>query len=96
MKSKSNLSLYSLNYFEACNEFAVPIFASLRLQATQFFSKKYRSGGELLATLCPIFPAHNLNLRLPAPETNALSLDYLAGVFKATIIITMLDRKMLN
>ena len=31
---KSNLSLYSLQYAEACNEFAGPISASLRLGNT--------------------------------------------------------------
>ena len=31
---KSNLLLYTLYYAEACNEFAGPIFASLRPQAT--------------------------------------------------------------
>ena len=41
-------------------------------QAIQFFSKKCRSGGEQLATLCS---AWDLNLRLPAPETNALPID---------------------
>ena len=44
-------------------------------QATQLLSKKCRNGGEPLATLCPIWPARDLNLRLPAPETNALPLD---------------------
>ena len=33
--SNSNLSLYSLYYAEACNEFGRPISASLRLWATQ-------------------------------------------------------------
>ena len=42
---------YSLYYAEACNEFARPISTSLRLWATQLFSKKWCSGGELLATL---------------------------------------------
>ena len=46
--------VYSLYYAEACNEFAGPISASLRLRATQILSKKYRSGGEPLATLCPL------------------------------------------
>ena len=47
-------------------------------RATQLLSKKYRSGGEPLATLCPIWPVRDLNLRPPAPETNALPLDQLA------------------
>ena len=37
-------------------------------RATQLLSKKYRSGGESLAALCPIWPARDLNLRLPAPK----------------------------
>ena len=44
-------------------------------RATQLLSKKCRNGGEPLATLCPILPARDLNLRPPAPETNALPLD---------------------
>ena len=43
-------------------------------RATQLLSKKSRSGGEPLATLCPIWLAWDLNLRPPAPETNALLL----------------------
>ena len=49
-------------------------------RATQLLSKKYSSGGEPLATLCPIWPVWDLNLRPPAPETNALPLDQLADV----------------
>ena len=36
---------------EACNEFAGPISASLRLRTAQLLSKKCRSDGEALATL---------------------------------------------
>ena len=50
---KSNLSLYSLDYAEACNELAGPISASLHPGNTAPL-KKCRSGGEPLATLCPI------------------------------------------
>ena len=46
---------------------------------TQLLSKKCHSGGEPLATLSPIWPAKDLNLRPPAPETNALSLNQLAS-----------------
>ena len=53
-------------------------------RATQLLSKKYRSGGEPLATLSPIWPARDLKLRPPAPETNALPLDQLAGHFYLT------------
>ena len=48
-------------------------------RATQLLSKKCRNGGEPLATLCPIWPARDLNLRPPAPETNALPLDQLCN-----------------
>ena len=51
---KSNLSLHSLYYAEACNEPAGPISPLLRLRATRLFKKKRRSGGEPLATLCSI------------------------------------------
>ena len=54
IKSKSNLSLYSLYYAETCNKLAGLIFASLRLWAAQLLSKKCRSGGEPLVTLHPI------------------------------------------
>ena len=46
---KSNLSLYLQHYAKACNEFAGPIFASLR-RTTQLISRKYCSGDEPLAT----------------------------------------------
>ena len=52
---------------------------------TQFLSNKCRCGGEQLATLCPILPARNLNLSPPAPETNALSLDQLAGQIRKLV-----------
>ena len=38
---------------------------------TQVFSKKCCIGGKPLATLCPIRPARDWNLRPPALETNA-------------------------
>ena len=41
-------------------------------RTTQLLSKKYRSGGEPLATLCLIWPTRDLNLRPPGPETKAL------------------------
>ena len=56
-------------------------------QATQLQSKKYCSGGKQLITLCPIWPAQDLNLRPSAPETNALQLNQLAAcVFLTTIM----------
>ena len=57
-----------------CNEVAGAIFALLRMPATQLHLKKYCSGGGPLATLCPIWPVQDLNLRPPAPDTNALPL----------------------
>ena len=46
---KSNLSLYSLCYAEACNE-----FAGHCARAAQFHSKKSHGGGKPLKTLCSI------------------------------------------
>ena len=60
--------------------------------ATQFQSKKtlqrWRTVGN--TTLCPIWPAWDLNLRPPAPETNALPLDQLANDFFNVIWICFL------
>ena len=47
----------------------------------RLLSKKCRCGGETLATPWSIWPARDLNCRSPASETNALSLDQLAGQF---------------
>ena len=49
-----------------------------------FFQRNCRSHGEPLATLLPLQPDQDLNLRPPAPETNALRLDRLA-CFENTI-----------
>ena len=76
---QSNLSQYLLQYTKACDESARPTSASLRLWATQLLSKKYRSGGEPLATQCRIRPARDLTLRSPAQEKNALPFDQVAG-----------------
>ena len=48
VKIKSNLSLYSLHYVEACNEFTGPFFASLHLR--QHSSRNATP----LTALCPI------------------------------------------
>ena len=48
--------------------------------AIQPLWKKCSSSGEPFAILCPICLALDLNLRLPAPETNALPLDQQAGL----------------
>ena len=45
----------------------------------QLVSKKCRSGGEPLATLCPVWQTRGVNLRPPAPVTNAVTLDQMAG-----------------
>ena len=52
---------------------------SLRVSLTQLFWKKCCSGDEPLATLCPIWPIRDLNLRPAARKTNALPLDQLTG-----------------
>ena len=45
------------------------------LEATHLLSKKYSSGGELLATVCLFISSRsNLNLRPPVSKTNALEL----------------------
>ena len=54
LKSKSNLSLYSLYYAEACNEFAGPISASLRPGNTAPFeemSQRWRAVGNTVSDL---------------------------------------------
>ena len=56
-------------------------------RATQLLSKKYRSGIEPLATQCSIRPARDLNLGPPAPETNALPLDQMAGAFSRIDVV---------
>ena len=74
--SKLNLS-YFLYYTEVSNEFAGPISASLPLGDTNRFEKML----QLLATLCPIWPARDLNLRPSAPEKNALPLDQVGNLW---------------
>ena len=58
-------------------------------RATQLLSKKCRSGGKPLATLCPIWSARHLNLRPPAPETTALPCDQLASRFQKLVSSTV-------
>ena len=51
---KSNLLFYSLYYAEACNEFAGPIFASLRLGNTAPFEEmlqRWRAVGNTVSDL---------------------------------------------
>ena len=59
------------------------------LAATQLLSNKRRSGGEPLAKMCPILLARDLNLRFPAPETNALPIDLQAGKLKKLFVINI-------
>ena len=60
--------------------------------ATQLLLKKCHNGGEPLATLCPIWPARDLNLRPPVPGTNALQLDQLCQ----TLLVKKLKGSMRN
>ena len=56
-------------------------FPSHCARTTQLLSKECCSGGKPLATLYVRFwPTWDLNLRPPAPETNTLPLDQLAGL----------------
>ena len=64
---KSNLSLYSLQYAEACNEFAGPISASLRQGNTDPFeemSQRWRAVGNTVFDLTgPRFEAQTSRSR---------------------------------
>ena len=65
--------LYSLCYAKACYELVGPISASLRSGNTapsQEISQQLRAVGKTVSNLT----ARDLNLRPPAPETNALPL----------------------
>ena len=67
-----------LCYTEKCNKFAGLNSASLRPRHTTIASfEEMPQRGDLLATLCPIRPIRDLNLKLPVTETNALPLDQL-------------------
>ena len=50
--------------------------------ATQLLSKKSRSSGKPLATVCPISLAQALNLGSTAPETNTLPLNQQTSLFQ--------------
>ena len=56
------------------------------VRAIQLLSKKCCSGGEPLATLSPIWLVRDLNLRPPAPETNALPLDQQAVFIRPAVL----------
>ena len=61
-------------------------------RASRLLSKKCWSSGEPLATIYPIWPARDLNLTPPAPETNSLRLDQLAGFLESnkTLIFSLM------
>ena len=54
--------------------------------ATFLSKKSFRRNVAAVATLYPIWPARDLNLRPTAPETNALPLDQLAGCSKNVFV----------
>ena len=54
IKNQIKFSLYSQYYAEACKELAWFLSEAERLWETQLLSKIWCSGGESLATLCPI------------------------------------------
>ena len=60
-----------MHYAEAYNEVAGPISTLLHSGNTAPFKEM----SQLLQTLCPIWPARDLNLLTSTPETNALPLD---------------------
>ena len=84
-KSIKFFLLYSLYYAESCNEFAGPISASLRPGNTAPFEEISQQWRIALAKLCPIWPARDMNLRPPAPETNALPLVGFWSCFDAKV-----------
>ena len=77
--AQTNLSLNSLCYAEACNEFAWPISVSFHSCNTAPF-RNCCSGGKLLATLSdltsPRFESRSSRSR------NAIPLDQVAGAFQ--------------
>ena len=78
LQIKSNLSLHSLYYAEACYELAGPIFASSRqgnAVAFEVMSQRWRTVGNTV----PNLNCRDLNVRPPATETNALTLDRLVS-----------------
>ena len=92
---KLNLSLYSLYYAEACIELTGPISASLRPGNTAFLeemSQQWRAVGSSVSD----WKTQDLNLRPPAPKTNALLFDQLAGalqLFKTKIDLALYKDK---
>ena len=76
-------------YVKAYKEFAGPTSVSLCLRETQLLSKKCRSGGESLTTLCQVSLALHLKLTPPAPEMIALPLDQLVVLLKLQFTVYM-------
>ena len=97
---KSNLSLYSLQYAEACNEFAGPISASLRLGNTAPLEEtlqRQRAVGNTVSDLTgPRFePDLPLQRRTRYHSINRPSLIYVCNFdlqIKSFIIIVKLRR----
>ena len=71
-----------LTNVEACNEFAGLISISMSLQATQLLSKTSRSGGETLATLCPIWPVPEIEFRTHSNEVYFIFTIYCFYIYK--------------
>ena len=81
IKIKSNLSLYSLHYAKACNEFAGPISASLRPGYTATFEENFEEkllrrrdvGNSVSDLTCPRFEglqtSHSTDKRVTAQPT---------------------------
>jgi len=62
--SKPNLTLYSLYYAEACNEFMVPNSATKQ----HSYLRRCWSSGEPFETLCKMWPAWDSNSQSPEHE----------------------------
>ena len=74
-KSKANFSFARCITPKRIASLRGPFPRHCTRQATQPLSKNFRSGGEPLATMCPIWTTQDLSLSPPAPETSALPLN---------------------
>ena len=88
IKSKSNLSLYSLYYAVTCNEFAGSISESLRQGSTAPFEETLQWWRVVGNAVSDLIGRRDLNLRPPASETNAIPLDQLVRVEKFWLPLT--------
>ena len=61
------------------------------VRITQLILKKCRSSGKPLATLCPIWPTRDFNLKTLAPETNAIPLEFKSNHINTTLLFTPLQ-----